>query len=276
MKTGSVVNLIKDKATICVVNYKTPDMIRLCLRSIRKFTDYPYELIVVDNNSADASLEYLRQLKWIRLIERTPGAGESGGYAHGVGLDIGLQHCNSEFFVSMHSDTIVKKQGWLGELIRYFADEEKVACVGSGKIESTPAWRVLLKKMTDLRALQRLLFGDAESTKKYRYFNRTICCVYRTQVLQDEGLSFVMGRGTGLTTGQKLYFELIERGYRTVELSAAAMGQYIVHLAHATQAANIKEFVLPKRTLRKYGKSLDTFMSSPLVQDVLLDSSLDK
>ena len=49
--------LIKGKAMICIVNYKTPEFIKLCLRSIRKFTKYPYEVIVVDNNSQDKSLE---------------------------------------------------------------------------------------------------------------------------------------------------------------------------------------------------------------------------
>ena len=50
-------SLIKSKATICIVNYKTPDFTRLCLRSIRGFTKYPYEVIVVDNDSQDDSLD---------------------------------------------------------------------------------------------------------------------------------------------------------------------------------------------------------------------------
>ena len=33
-------NLIKGKATICIVNYKTLDFARLCLRSICKFTNW--------------------------------------------------------------------------------------------------------------------------------------------------------------------------------------------------------------------------------------------
>ena len=48
--------IIKGKATICIVNYKTLELTRLCLRSIRKFTNYPYEVIVVDNDSGDESL----------------------------------------------------------------------------------------------------------------------------------------------------------------------------------------------------------------------------
>ena len=62
---------------------KTPDFSQLCLRSIHGFTEYPYEVIVVDNDSQDESLEYLKSLDWIQLIERRPGADEPGGcFAH--------------------------------------------------------------------------------------------------------------------------------------------------------------------------------------------------
>ena len=89
-------SLVKGKATVCIVNYKTLDFTRLCLRSIRKFTNYPYEVIVVDNDSQDESLEYLKSLGWIRLIERCSLPDEpGGGYAHAAGLDLGLASCNT-------------------------------------------------------------------------------------------------------------------------------------------------------------------------------------
>jgi GT2 family glycosyltransferase len=151
-KSSLMSNLVKGRATICIVNYKTRDFTRLCLRSIRKFTKYPYEAVVVDNDSQDESLEYLKSLSWIRLIERRAKAGEAGGgYAHAAGLDLGLENCNTEFFVSMHSDTFVRKDNWLTDLISHFGNDENVACVGSGKIELIPTWRILLKKATDLR-----------------------------------------------------------------------------------------------------------------------------
>jgi len=270
-------SLIPNKATICIVNYRTPDMIRLALRSIRKFTRYPYEVIVVDNDSRDASVEYLRSLGWIRLIERPrdPRA-PTGSYAHATGLDVGLQNCQTEFFVAMHSDTLVRRENWLQELIRYFGDDPQVACVGSGKIELTPKWRVLLKRATDFRTFKRKLLREPDPIGKYRYYNRTICCLYRTEVLRREKLSFVMGNEQGLTVGKKLYFELVDRGYKTVELRPSVMGRYIVHLAHATQAVNPGEFTLRKRTLRKYRRLAERIMSSELTQSILADDSLDR
>jgi len=161
---------LKGKAAICIVNYKTLDFIRLCLRSIRRFTTYPCETIVVDNNSGDESLEYLRSLKWIRLIERdTTGdpLGGSGGHSHAAALDLGLAGCDTEFFVSMHSDSFVQKQNWLTELTGYFGDSGDIACVGSGKIELTPKWRRLLKKSTDLRTFRRKLLNNACALDSY-------------------------------------------------------------------------------------------------------------
>jgi len=79
-----------------------------------------------------------------------------------------------------------------------------------------------------------------------------------------------------LTGGKKLYFELLDRGYKTVELPPAIMGQFVYHLAHATQAANPQEFTLRKRTIKKYNRLVDKVMSSEVVQNILTDDSLDE
>ncbi len=270
-------DLVEGKATICIVNYKTLDFTRLCLRSIRKFTKYPYQVIVVDNDSQDESLEYLKSLNWIRLIERRSGADElGGGYAHAAGLDLGLENCNTEIFVSMHSDTFVQKHNWLSELICYFGNDENVVCVGSGKIELTPKWRILLKKATDLRTFKRKVLREPDPVGKFRYYNRTICCLYRTDILRREQLSFLMDRNKGLTGGKKLYFELVDRGYTTVELPPTVMGQFVYHLAHATQVVNPQEFTLRKRTVRKCHRLVNKIMSSGIIMSILEDDSLDE
>ena len=267
--------LVKGKATICIPNYKTLDFTKLCLRSIRTFTKYPYEGIVVDNDSRDKSLQYLKNLSWIRLIEQQGGDKLTGSYAEATALDLGLQMCNSEFFVVMHSDTFVKGDDWLAELIGYFGSEESVSCVGSGKIELTPRWRILLKKATDFKAFKRRILREPEARGKFRYHNRTICCIYRTEVLRRENLSFLMGKEEGLTAGQKLYCELVDHGYKTVELPPSIMGQFVYHLAHATQVVNPQEFALRKKAVRKCNRILDKVLSLEIIQDILTDESLD-
>ncbi len=268
-------DIVKGKVTICVINYKTPQLTKLCLRSIRKFTAYPCEVLVIDNDSQDSSLEYLRSLKWIRLIERDTSKDPNGGYSHAAALDFGLKNCNTEFFMSLHSDCFIKKQNWLTDLVNYFEDDPRIACVGSGKIESKPKLLQLLKQLTDFKTFKRKLFGAPDPVGLYRYYNRTICCIYRTDILQKENLSFLMDRNKGLTSGQKLYFELVDRGYKTIELPLSIMGQFLIHVAHATQATNLDEFRLRSKTVRKYNQLLEKTLSSPLFADILTDDSLD-
>jgi hypothetical protein len=267
----------RGKATIGVVQYKTLDFTRLCLRSIRKFTTYPCEVIVVDNDSDDESVGYLRSLKWIRLIEREPQPDEpGGGYSHAAALDLAFANCNTEFFVSLHSDVFIKRTGWLADIIRYFGNDEKIACVGTGKIELQPAWQIWLKENLDIKALKRKLLREPDPLGRFRYFNRTIYSIYRTDVLRREGLTFLMGNKEGMTAGRKLYFELLEKGYKTVELPQRLVSKYVVHLAHATQAVNPQEFSLRQRTMRKYKRQSDKVMNSDLFQSLMTDDSLDK
>lgn len=264
------------KVTICVVNYKTLELTRLCLRSIRKFTQYPYKIIVIDNDSQDSSTEYLKSLDWIHLVERKDKTNDSsGGYSHAAAMDMGLQLCDTEFFAAIHSDTVIHKQGWLGKLMEYFGNDPKMACVGAGKCE-LHKWYHWLKKTTDFKTLKRKLLKTPDPVGKYRYYNRTICSIYRTEILKKEKLSFLMDRDKGLTVGKKLYFELVDKGYNTVELPDKIMTRYIWHLAHATQVLNKGEFNVRKRTKEKTNRIIKKVLNNDQVKSLTFDNSLDK
>lgn len=262
--------------TVCIVNYRTLDLTRLCLRSLRKHTTAPYQVLVIDNDSQDDSLAYLRSLSWIRLMERKPEIPDpDGSFAHGAGLDLGLRHCDTDFFVSLHSDTVMLKPGWLPLLLDPFV-EPGTASVGTGKLELKPRWQLHLQRALDYKALQRRLWASEHEKLRFRYFNTTICSAYRTDVLRREQLSF---RGTGprrLTVGRELYFALQDRGYGTVALPAREVGHYVAHLAHATQAIHAREFAMQGRGERKYLQRARKVLDRPGVQAILRDDSLDR
>ncbi|MCK9602433.1 MAG: glycosyltransferase, partial [Sphaerochaeta sp.] len=71
--------------SIVTASFKCPDWIELLVKSVRKFTDLPYELIVVDNDSRDNSLLWLASQADIRLLALTHNIG------HGAGLDWGIR-----------------------------------------------------------------------------------------------------------------------------------------------------------------------------------------
>jgi glycosyltransferase involved in cell wall biosynthesis len=264
--------LIKGRATICVVNYRTLEYTRLCLRSIRRFTSYPADVVVVDNGSGDDSTDYLQSLDWITLLSRSCRRDRGGSEAHGRALDLAFSQCRTEFFVTLHSDTIVRRENWLTELIGYF--DAETACVGSGKLEMRPLWQQKLRKATDWRMLLRRL-RNPSVMQKYAHYNRTICCLYRTEVLWREGLTFIMGNAEGMNPGKQLYFELLKRGYPTVELPSSVMSRYVWHIAHATEAVVIRDYRRRKHTLRKSRWRIAEIMSQPIVQELLRDNTLD-
>lgn len=255
--------------TICIVNYKTEELTRLCLRAIRKFTRVPYEVVVVDNDSGDGSLEYLRSLKWIRLIERPGEMKNSGSWAHGTALDRGLESCTTEFFMAMHSDTFVHREGWLGEMLVYMTAD--TACAGGGKLDLKPFWQVMLKRMTDVKALMKKMSPGMRDD----FYIRTICALYRTEILMKEELRFAMNVDDGVTCGKQLYYSLLDRNYKTKKISEWEMAGWIYHLAHATMVLN-PEFTVRSRTEKKCRGKINEILNLPLVKDILNDDSLDK
>ncbi len=261
----------KDIVTICIVNYKTEELTRLCLRSIRKYTTYPYKIIVVDNNSADSSLEYLRSVPYIKLIER-PGINMSGSMAHGTALDIGLNECDTEYFLAMHTDTFIRQVGWLSWLVEQINKKPNTACTGSGKLDLKSNWQVQFKKLTDYKLwIKKYKSSDP---RKYQFYIRAICALYRTYTLKKEDLKFAMDVENGMTCAKELYFQLLSRGYNANVISDFELGKYIYHLAHATMVIN-PEFKIEGRSQKKYKLKLEEIFSSPEIQSVMNDSSLD-
>ena len=127
----------KKLVTILVPNYKTLEITKICMRLLRKYTNFDQvEVIAIDNNSQDASVEYLRSLPWIKLIERTPEADDTVPLSHSRALDMALAQVNTPYVLSIHTDTFVKRADWLDMLLKPFKDNTKLAGVGSWKLES--------------------------------------------------------------------------------------------------------------------------------------------
>ncbi|UDQ98017.1 glycosyltransferase family 2 protein [Lentisphaerota bacterium WC36G] len=274
---------MSDKTTICVVNYKTEELTKLCLRSIRKYSkNENIEVIVVDNNSADSSLDYLRTVKWIKLVERNAeemndGSGENikGSMAHGSALDCGLRaaSADSKYFIALHSDTFVKKEGWLKFLLDKFTDDN-IMVVGCGKLDLKPWWERTLKRCTDIKEWIRRM--NPHHRERANFYIRSICAVYRKDIFEKEDVWFTTGIADGFTIGKKLYYEIVKRGYDTVVVDEFKMANYIDHLAHATMVLNPEEFSTRKKTDKKYYKRLKKVLDRKIVHEILADTSLDQ
>src|SRR4051812_3715037 len=86
--------------SILVVNWNTRALLSACLESIRATVhELPYEIVVVDNASADGSAEWLRATQGdITLIENT----ENVGFARANNQ--ALACCRGPFALLLNSD----------------------------------------------------------------------------------------------------------------------------------------------------------------------------
>ncbi len=252
--------------TIIIPNYKTPELTKLCLRSLRKHTDLDRaRIVVVDNDSADASLDYLRSLKWITLVERKT-AGESGPEMHARALDAALELADTPFFLVMHTDTIVVSDEWLDYLLGAFEGNPKLAGVGSWKLEKSSKLKYYGQRLEEL---VRRIFLRRQHAPEERYL-RSHCAMYRTELVRR----FTKGFYDGETAGRSLHRMLVASGYEMRFLESFELGAYIRHLNHATMILNPSgEGRTSKASSRK---KLADKMDDAAFAAILADDTLDR
>src|SRR5574344_1801449 len=215
----------KPEVSILIPNYKTPELTKLCLRSLRKHTALArVRVIVIDNDSGDASLDYLRQVEWIELAERKTD-GESGFEMHARALDFALERVDTPEVLVMHTDSIVIRDGWLDYLLAKLNADPQNGGVGSWKLEIVSPWKSFGKALENF---VRRLCGREIKTE-HRYF-RSHCALYKTDLIKRETRGFY----DGTTAGKSLFDLLCAKGYHMPFLPATELSKYLRHLNHAT------------------------------------------
>jgi glycosyltransferase involved in cell wall biosynthesis len=266
------------QVTILIPNYKTLELTQLCLRLIRQHTDPQLaKVLVIDNGSNDASLDYLRTLKWIELIERQPIPGESPPLSHSRALDLGLERVTTPFVLSIHTDTLVRNKSWLSFLLNEINRDNNIAGVGSWKLESKPWHKALLKTIE--RSLQKIYYyitrkkdHALEGLDHNHYYLRSHCALYRMDLLRKYQAKFSDGEEVA---GKAMHRKLINRHHQMVFIPSHVLLKYMDHINHATTVLNpalSRSEKSVNKGLRRIQKSLDAFNASAILQNSNLDS----
>jgi glycosyltransferase involved in cell wall biosynthesis len=266
------------EVSILIPNYKTPDLTKICLRLIRKNTDANrVEVIVIDNDSRDASLDFLRSLDWIQLIERTCVAGETVGQSHARALDLGLERVTTPYVLSIHTDTLIHHPAWLDFLLQNIERSPNIAGVGSWKLETKPLLQRSFKRIE--KAVQTVLFpllgkgdGQIEGRGDNFYYLRSHCALYRTGLIRRHRLSFCQGDDTA---GKMMHKALLDAGYQMVFLPPETLIRYLYHANHATMALN-PELGSSRRSIRRGTRRIEKTLESIDARAILADDSLDQ
>jgi GT2 family glycosyltransferase len=241
--------------SIALVNYKTHDVTSICLDLLSKAINSSGVTVwVVDNGSNDASLDFLKSQDWIRLIERSPPAGEAGFMAHGGALDMILERVDTKYLLLMHTDTFIYDPTIFDVLLEKCVHDEKVAAVGCLE----PVWRSLPHLF--LRYVSRgakyyyrkykLALGLKSRRAKFHYEThlKSFCTLWNVDIIRKHGMTFSMGNRT---PSYEMQDQLTNLGYKLVSLSTDVMFKYLDHVDKATASA--KDGVrINDRRLSKY------------------------
>jgi rhamnosyltransferase len=98
----------------------------------------PFEVIVVDSGSTDATLDIVKGFD-VRLIEIAPES-----FTYGRALNIGIEAASGEFIASLSAHSTPAHDGWLAGLIEPFNNGRVAGVVGRQIPRSNATWLELL------------------------------------------------------------------------------------------------------------------------------------
>ncbi|MCJ7616503.1 MAG: glycosyltransferase family 2 protein [Desulfobacterales bacterium] len=263
--------------TALIPNYKTLKVTKLCLRLLRKYTDpEKIRIIVIDNDSQDNSLEYLKSLKYITLIERKKQQDDTPSLSHARALDLALAQVTTPYVLSMHTDTFVKNAKWLDILMAEIEKKTDIAGVGSWKLENKPFIKRLAKAVEyQWESFYYRLIGKTDHAlegkgKNYLYL-RSHLALYRMDLIRKNNLSFSDGKETA---GKIMHKKLLDNGYKMIFLESAFLSKHVIHLNHATMVLHPK-LGARKNTIRKGLERINKALKEIKAEEILGDDSLD-
>lgn len=186
-----------------------------CLESIRRHTDCPYRIIIIDNGSESETKDYLDRAKRedgeILIITNETNQ----GYIKAINQ--GLAASSAKYFCLLNNDTAVT-EGWLSRMISLAEGQERIGIVN-------PLGNVG-KKLKDLNRLAKISSSLKQRKGEYMELERCsgFCFLCKREVFQAVGY-FDEGFGMGYFEDSDYCQRAREKGY----LSVRALDSYVYH-----------------------------------------------
>ncbi|POA21618.1 glycosyltransferase [Pseudomonas sp. FW300-N1A1] len=227
--------------SIAIVNYKTPEITKICLDLLHQHVDSNNVPIwVVDNYSADESTEYLRTLDWINLIERSVSEPEPGHIAHGKALDLVLERIETDYLFLMHTDTFIFDKNVFPMMLNKCINNQNVVAVGCVEQINRGTVRTLWRFSSRLfkhhfRRLKISAGLRSREPKPYKeIYLKSFCTLWNCKLIKQHGMHFSMD---DRVPGYTLQDRMTEFGYVIEMLSPRKIFSYLDHIQSGTVAA---------------------------------------
>ena len=115
------------KVTIIIPNYNGLAFMEPCMEALKKQTYQDFDVLVVDNGSADGSVEWLKEHKIPTVFLKT-NTGFSGA------VNVGIQKAKTPYVILLNNDTKADPD-YVGELVRAIETSPKIFSVSSCMIQ---------------------------------------------------------------------------------------------------------------------------------------------
>lgn len=169
--------------SIVVVAHNQLAYTRRCLESVRRFTDVPYALVLVDNGSTDGTLEYFRSLGPAALIRNEINLGFAPA------ANQGIRAASSRTVLLLNNDTVVT-HNWLRNMLACLESDPTIGLVGPRSNYAAHTWiPVCYRTLEELHAFAReFCRPDPSRWFEVRRWLSGFCLLVRRKVFEKVGL----------------------------------------------------------------------------------------
>lgn len=195
--------------SIIILTYNKLNYTKLCIESIRKFTPKDcYEIIVVDNNSTDDTVKWLKKQIDLKVIYNKQNNGFPKGCNQGIEISKG------ENILLLNNDTIVTPN-WLENLNEALYSSDDIGVVGaiSNSCSNYQQVQVNYNNIEDM-----ISFAEKNNTLNKRTWDQRtrligFCYMIKKEILDKVGLLDEIF-SPGNFEDDDLSFRIIQEGYK--------------------------------------------------------------
>ena len=212
--------------SIVILSFNTLDYTKQCLESVKETVLLDRcQIVVVDNASSDGSLEYLRTLDWITLVENKENRGFPGGCNDGINVSFP----ENDIYL-LNSDTILPKNALFWLKMGLYSSENVGSC---GSISNNaPAGQTVNKKWESVDEM--ISFADQvnvpiDKSMELRMFLIGFSVLIKRTVLEKTGLMderFFPGNSEDID----ISFRILKAGF----VNVLCKNSFVIHFGNTS------------------------------------------
>lgn len=156
-----------------------------CIESIRRFTEVPYELILIDNGSHDDTLNYFKSIPEATIVRNHVNKGFA------TACNQGMQLAKGDNILLLNNDTVVSVN-WLANMVNCLHSQQEIGLVTcyTNYVGSENCWPATYRTIDEFHTFAQS-FNRPDPTKWWVAnldWVAGFCLLLKRELMQDIGL----------------------------------------------------------------------------------------